>query len=240
MSDPTWTVLIPTLGQRGDKLRRLLDVLLPQLEPYGKRARVLALWNNGEYPVSVIRQTLLRATSTKYFNFVDDDDLVPEYYAREIMRALEYNPDYLGWPTRYYVDGRYSQTIDNSLTYGAWCTINNMLRRDISHTHTMRTSVGQLADFRYAMKGRAEDRVWVRQVRDSRLLKREVYIDRIMYHYYYSRSESDTWRQRNRIRRVYKRPVISHPNFEWYEGKMLPRSTHNERRRNGMYASRQS
>lgn len=218
---PTWTILVATLGQRSAKFKRLMNTLLPQLKPYGKRAKVVALWNNGETSLSAIRQTLLMSVDTDYVNFVDDDDMVSEYYVDRVMQALEYEPDYIGWPTQYYVDGQSAFTIDNSLKYGSWHTRNGKLYRDISHTHTMLTSVAQVADFRVVRRYRAEDYAWVKQVRQSKLLRREVYIPEIMYHYYYSRSESDTWRKPSRIRKVHQRSEINHPNFEWYNGILL-------------------
>lgn len=220
---PTWTILIPTLGQRHAELKRLLDVLLPQLESYGDRVRVVAMWNNGEFPLATIRQTLMMSVSTTHVCFIDDDDLVPEYYARDIMRALEYDPDFVGWQVECVYDGHESQMGYHSLRYGSWYNEGEKLYRDITHTDVMRTKIAQTADFRRVRRYRAEDRVWANQLRESGLLRREVYIDRVMYHYLISSTTGETWRHPRRIERRHKhvRLSVDHPNFEWYEGKML-------------------
>lgn len=220
---PTWTILIPTLGQRSAELKRLLDVLLPQTEPYSGRVQVVALWNNGEIPIATIRQTLLMSAQSSHISFIDDDDLVPAYYVRDIMRALEYDVDYVGWVVEIRYPERGSQLAYHSLQYGEWYTRDQKLYRDITHTNVMRTSIAKTADFRQSRRYKAEDRIWSVQLRKSRLLVREVYIDRIMYYYLYDPKSSDTWRDPRRVHRNRKfTPLqIDHPNFTWYRGEVL-------------------
>lgn len=245
MSDPTWTILIPTLGQRAEKLRGLLDVLLPQLEPFGKRVRVLALWNNGEHSLPAIRQALVSATTTDYLCFVDDDDMVPEYYASEVMRALAYGYDYVGWIVQYRPGNEHARLCYHSLQHGGWFERNGSLYRDLSHINPIRTDIAKRVDFRRARRHRAEDRVWVDQVRDLKTVRREVYIERVMYYYRYSHTESDTWRYPRRIKRGGFKPLkIDHPNFTWYqEGAVSERAIPAQQSRlrarsRGVYSSR--
>lgn len=227
---PTWTILVPTLGQRSAQLKRLLDVLLPQLEPYGSRAQVVAFWNNGEYALTCIRQTLVMATETDYLCFMDDDDLPPAYYVQEVMRALEYDPDYVGWIVECAHPRRQSQLAYHSLQHGGWFQRDNKLYRDYSHVNPIRTSIARRVDFRYTPRYRPEDRYWAAQLRRLRAARREVYIDRIMYHYLYVPGESDSWRSPRHIKRGrYERLSVSHPNFRWYTGSMLSEHTHPSR-----------
>lgn len=237
MNDPTWTILIPTLGQRADKLRRLLGVLLPQVESYGSRVQVVALWNNGEYALTRLRQTLVTSVTTDYLCFIDDDDMVPKYYVRDVMRSLEYKPQYIGWIVECLHTGRNSQLAYHSLRYGSWYNTNEGLFRDISHVNPIRTDIAQQADYRNTPRYRAEDRRWADQVRGLGVLNTEVYINRIMYHYHYSPTESDTWRNPRRVRRGrYERLSVDHPNFKWFAGKVLSERTHASRSR-GQYSS---
>jgi len=219
---PTWTILIPTLGQRSAQLKRLLDVLLPQLEPFGDRARVVGLWNNGEVPLTHIRQTLVVTAKTDYVCFIDDDDLVPDYYASDVMRALEYDPDYVGWIVECAHPRRQSQLAYHSLQHGGWFQRDSKLYRDYSHVNPIRTSIARRVDFRHTPRYRPEDRHWAAQLRRLRAARREVYIDRIMYHYLYVPGESDSWRSPRHVRRGKYAPLdIHHPNFEWYRGEVL-------------------
>lgn len=218
--EPTWTILIPTLGQRRDTFERLLNHLLPQLEPYGGRFRVEALWNNGEWPLGVIRQKLLDSVTTDYVSFIDDDDMVADFYAEEVSRALQSRPDSVGWIAQCYSDGRRFKKAYHSLEYRTWRGDGkgkgtNALYRDFSHTNVIRNDLAQQGRFDVTRPGEAEDLTWVAQLRGK--LIREVYVNRIMYHYYHSRANS-TWSQRygNIDRGPHQRLTIGHPLFGWH------------------------
>lgn len=239
MNDPTWTILIPTLGQRSEQLRSLLDVLLPQTDAYGPRVRVMALWNNGEYPLPTIRQTMVEATSSDYLCFVDDDDMIPDYYVSEVMKALDSRPDYVGWIVQYRPGQEHARLCYHSLKYGGWFEKTGSLYRDISHINPIRTDVAKRVDFKKTRQFRAEDRVWVDQVRALRTLKREVYIDQIMYYYRYSHTQSDTWRYPGRIKKGPFEPLdVRHPNFDWFRGDVMTPRAHYSQRSSGPRARR--
>lgn len=216
MPEPTWTILIPTIGQRAASLRALLGRLLPQTEPYAGRVRVLAAFNNGSPALPEIRQRLVEATTTEYLSFVDDDDMVSEDFVSSVMGALETNPDYVGFRVNYLADGRHRGIIDHSLKHGGWREERNPYRwlRDITHINPMRSAVARAADFRVAGAGQIEDRPWVEQVRNSGLLETEVHIPRPLYDYQWSRRGS-AWQRPERIRQGIARPDITHDNFRW-------------------------
>jgi hypothetical protein len=216
---PTWTILVPTLGQRAGLFERLMAALLPQLDPYEGRVRVVAWWNNGEPTLADIRQELVLSTTTDYLSFADDDDLVPDYFVAEVMRALDERPDYVGWQTHYTANGRDHGLVDHSLRHGGWYERKNpyALLRDITHINPMRTEVAKRGDFRQGVRtGRPEDRPWVEQIRVTRQLKREVYIDKIMYEYLW-RQDTSAWRKPHLIdRRPERRPHVASPYFSWH------------------------
>jgi hypothetical protein len=212
---PTWTILVPTLGQREHLFARLLGVLLPQLDEHEGRVRVLAWRNNGQPPISEIRDALLAAAGSDYVSFIDDDDLVPEYYVAEVVRALAERPDHVGFKIEYSTDDQHREIVDHSLRWGKWGrTHDGRLHRDVTHIDPVRTDIAVLGRFR-VRPGRAEDRVWVKQVR--RHLATEVYIDKIMYYYLY-REDTTAWREPEAIKHVAGRPVIEHPHFAWHPG----------------------
>lgn len=214
MTAPTWTILIPTLGQRGPLFARLLDALLPQLPTHGGAVRVLAWWNNGSPRLADIRQALVHAVRTDYLSFVDDDDLVPDYFVDEVIQALASRPDYVGWRTLYHVDGEPNATVYHSLRHRRWHQDRHGIYRDITHLNPVRTELAGRADFRRARPGRAEDRVWVDQMRPH--VRTEVYIDRVMYLYLWSPAVT-AWQHPDRISRgPYVRPVIDSPHFAYH------------------------
>jgi hypothetical protein len=221
-STPTWSIMIPTLGQRRDLLKRLLDHLLPQLEPYQGRFRVTALWNNGEWRMGVIRQKLLDSVDTDYVSFIDDDDMVADWYASEVEQALSSEPDMVGWIAQCYSDGRPTYRAIHSLEYSEWSAPRRakgknakMLYRDFSHTNVLRTAIAQLARFDVTRPGEAEDLTWVQQIRGK--LARQVFVNKTMYHYYWSRTGS-TWAQKyGNITASPHQPLeVDHPCFSWH------------------------
>jgi cephalosporin hydroxylase len=216
VTGPTWTILIPTIGQRAPLFARLLDRLLPQLDAYDGRVRVLAFWNNGEPSLGEIRDSLLSAVTTDYVSFIDDDDLVPEYFVAEAMAAIDQRPDKVGFKVAYYVNGKLEEVADQSLRYDRWHrSVEGVLCRDITHVGPIRTTIAKQGQFSLARRGRAEDRVWVKQVRPY--TRTEVYVDKIMYDYLF-RPDDSSWQPGSVIVPTGARPVIDSPHFAWHEG----------------------
>lgn len=218
MPSPTWTILIPTIGQRAASFRALLDRLLSQTEPYAGRVRILAGFNNGSPPLPELRQRMVEAVATDYLSFVDDDDMVSPDFVSAVMSALEQRPDYVGFQVNYFADGRLRGVIDHSLRHGGWREEKNPYRwlRDITHINPIRSEVAKAARFDVVAGGQVEDRPWVAQVRNSGSLKVETYIPRPLYDYLWSRRGS-AWQKPDKIRQGIARPAISHPHFSWME-----------------------
>jgi len=213
-TSPTWTILVPTLGQRGPLFRRLLDVVLPQLDEHAGRVRVLAWWNNGSPSLGEVRDGLLAEAESEYVSFIDDDDLVPEYYVAEVVNALASRPDHVGFKIEYSTNGEQVEVVDHSLRWRKWGrSADGMLYRDFTHLDPVRADFARFGSFARARAGRAEDRVWVKQVRMH--LVTETYIDKVMYRYLF-RDDTTAWARPAEIARKSGRPTIDHPLFSWH------------------------
>src|SRR5678815_4205507 len=101
----TWTILIPTLGQRSEYLCQLLDGLLPQVAK-ARGVKVLAYWDNGEVDIAHKKQALLDAADADYVSYVDDDDTVSPDYVSSIVEAMQFRPHMVGLKMQVYKDGR--------------------------------------------------------------------------------------------------------------------------------------
>lgn len=221
---PSWSILIPTLGERALLFRRLLDGLLPQVEAAGGRVSVVGWFNNGTPSLPRIRQAMVESTTTDYLSFVDDDDLVSPDFVERVLEALATWPDYVGFQVQCYSDGAPTGIAYHSLQHRGWT--NNAAAgrylRDISHINPIRTKIAQTADFARARAGRPEDRMWADQLRRGRALKSEVVVDKILYHYLYSTSREpglgSRWRRPGEVQRADLRPEISSPYFSWSPG----------------------
>jgi hypothetical protein len=215
---PTWTILVPTLGERRALFERLMAALLPQLDPYAGRARVVGWFNNGSPSLPKIRQTMVQSADTDYVSFVDDDDLVAPYFVDEVMEALADRPDYVGFQVQCYSDGAPTAVAFHSLEHRRWKNYPGRYERDISHINPIRTALARRARFDRVGAGIAEDRAWAEQLRHAKVLRTEVVIPRIMYHYLYSTSrtpgEGSRWQINRKIHHG-ERSEIAHPHFTW-------------------------
>lgn len=210
---PTWSILVPTLGERRPLFERLMRGLLHQTEKHDGRVQVIGWHNDGSPSLPKIRQTMVTSAVTDYVSFVDDDDLVSPYYVDAIVAALETRPDYVGFQVQCYSDGAPTAVAYHSLEYRRWRNLASRYERDISHINPIRTALARKADFTKTGPRRAEDRAWADQLRRSRLLRTQVVIPRILYHYLYAPATS-RWQAPKTIRPG-ERSEITHQNFTW-------------------------
>jgi hypothetical protein len=207
---PLWKILIATLGQRGPRLRRLLDGLLPQLDAYAGQVRVTALWNNGERSLGEIRQGLVEHADAEYISFIDDDDTVPNFFVGRVMNALATRPDQVGWQMQCWQDGQRLKPTYHSKRFRGWFNDDTGYYRDVSHLNPVKHDIALRCDFRRGEP--PEDVSWVTQARE--LINTEVYINAVMYDYHASSSDS-TWRGDVQPG-TYDRLVVDHPYFSYH------------------------
>lgn len=230
---PTLTIAIATLGQRRDRLARLLRGLMPQVDAAGGRARVVAFWDNGEIDLATKRQALVEACTTEYLCFVDDDDTVSDDYVPAILAALETRPDFVGLQMMVYRDGSPLKVAELSLRYDSWHETEERYCRDITHENPMRTEIVRTVDFRHKAPGDPEDAPWAAKLRASGLLKTEVMIDRVLYHYWWCPSTSAWGKRRGRVVRNadptgqrWRPPLVRSQWFSWHPRSILKRGQH--------------
>lgn len=209
---PTWSILVPTLGERRPLFDRLMSGLLPQLDAHDGRVQVVAWHNDGSPSLPKIRQAMVNATTTDYLSFVDDDDLVAPYYVEAIVAALETRPDYVGFQVQCYSNGVPTAISHHSLEFRRWRNLPHLYERDISHLNPIKAPVARRVDFTLAGT-RAEDRAWADQIRKARLLRTQVMIPRVMYHYLYETGGS-RWEKPRTIRSG-ERSTVTHPYLTW-------------------------
>lgn len=218
---PSWTILVPTIGERAALFTRLMTALLPQTQRYDGRIRVAGWFNNGVPSLPEIRQRMIDTASTDYLSFIDDDDLVPEYFADEAVKALAGRPDYVGWQVQCYSDDVPTAISYHSLKNGPWRNTPGRYFRDISHINPIKTPLARKGSFRRTRPGGAEDRNWADDLRRAKVLKTEVTVDRIMYHYLYSTNRTpglgSRWERPRDIFTGADRPETTHPNFAWMD-----------------------
>ncbi len=87
------SILICTLHRRKEYLKRLVEILKPQIT---NDIEALASIDNGEKSIGDKRQRLLEDATGEYIAFIDDDDIVSHNYINLVLKAVENKPDVIG------------------------------------------------------------------------------------------------------------------------------------------------
>lgn len=231
MSAPTWTILVPTIPRRAALFARLMDRLLPQLDLHCGRVVVVGWLNEGTPRLGELRDAMVDwadlQLGAEYVSFVDDDDLVPDYYVTTVLAALGHRPDHVGFQVDYWKNGERQGLIEHKLSHGRWgARVRRptdppggklVIFRDFTHIDPIRTSIARRGRFADAPPHAMEDRAWVRSVRPH--LKTEVYIPRPMYTYFWTPAESAWDRPGAQLGSdafTHLRPEYVSPYFTWH------------------------
>lgn len=215
MSAPTWAILIPTIGQRRELFQRLMTRLLPQLDPYDGRVRVIGWFNEGRPMLGDLRDQMIRDAGTDYISFVDDDDLVAEDYVAEIVNALTSEPDHVGFRLEFSTNGIGREVVEHSLKWGRWgrSSETGMLYRDFTHIDPIRTEIAAKGSFSTIRPHHAEDRKWVKSLRG--LLHTEEFVPKVLYHYEWDERVT-AWQRPHMLDLTNGRHPVEHPHFSWH------------------------
>lgn len=201
------SILVPTLGWRRAQFHRLMDALLPQVER--NNIEVVAYWNNGEKSIGELRQALLEDARGEYVCFIDDDDMVPDWYCDEIFWNL--GKDYVGFEVELFNEGKKMPRVFHSIRYGVWHEDETGYYRGVTHLNPIKRELALKGDF--GKHGIGEDENWSRTV--TPFVRTENYIDKIMYYYYHSNEHTAFGgKPRKPVRHL--RPEIKHPQFRFH------------------------
>lgn len=204
------SILIATLGHRDKQFIALVDHLAELIGD--KPVEIVAYWNNGERSIGEIRQALLEAAKGEYICFIDDDDVVPEYYIDKIFQAIWNGPDYIGFKVELRNNGQLMPPAFHSIRYDKWSADGDGYYRNVTHLNPIKRELALLGKFAgYA----GEDGNWSAQVYPH--VRTENFIDLTMYYYMHNSLES--FFTGNRGRAVYKRPGLIYPCFRYIGAK---------------------
>jgi glycosyltransferase involved in cell wall biosynthesis len=176
----TLSILICTLPERTSKLRRLLNVLQPQVDAFSDRVGYRINDAGRNMPTGTKRNQLIAMTQSDYFVFIDDDDVIMPNYVKRIVHAMDLYPDVItfrGWMTTNGTDRR-NWTIKLGSKYEER---DGHYYRWPNHIVPMRREA--IKDVRFPDIWVQEDYQWSKRIHDLKLLKTEIHIDQELYHY---------------------------------------------------------
>ena len=203
------SILIPTVGRRNDKFVRLVESLTTQIKR-PNQVEIIAYWNNGELSIGEYRQALLREALGEYVCFIDDDDTVPDYYVKEILKAL--GKDYVGFEVRLFNDGVEAKKVVHSLSHGIWHEDEHGYYRGVTHLNPIKRTIALQGTF--SQNGAGEDAAWAKAV--SSYTHTENYIDKVMYLYWHDNSDTHFGGDCRKHSKIYRRPAIKNKNFRYH------------------------
>lgn len=213
MSAPILSILLPTIVGRAEQFARLHAHVQSQAQ--GKPVEILSQCDNKEISIGKKRQQLLERATGDYVVYIDDDDWIADTYVDDILAALATGPDCVGFLIRCTTNGKNPVMAKASLQYREWGeNVDGFAHTRAPYQKTpVRRNIALLVgfpDLRYA-----EDRAYSRGL--VKHLKTEVFIDKVLYEYRYTRenfaqkygfTRAGAARVLNRGRRDYRgRPV---------------------------------
>lgn len=176
----TLAILICTLPERADKLKRLQNILLPQVERSHGFVSVHYHDAGRTMPTGTKRNWLIAQSTSDYFCFIDDDDVISSHYVASIVSAMAENPDVITFNGYMTTDGKNRQNFTIRLG-SEYETRNNHHYRWPNHLCVMRREKVQRVKFPDVWQ--QEDYQWSKKIHDLKLLKTEVHINQDLYHY---------------------------------------------------------
>ena len=178
-----WSILIPTLVERSDKLTQLLTSI------HEKRQRICPTLkiefciscDNREKSVGLKREELLKGAKGKYMSFVDDDDDLTDAYFEDALACIQrgFHVCRLRGQMSQYT---FAHSIENKLTDPM--ARDEVFLRPPNHLNVMLTDIGNLIRFKDASRG--EDLDWTIRLAKTGFLRSEYQSDYSRIHYIYN------------------------------------------------------
>lgn len=175
------SILICTLEEREGKLKRLLDVLNPQIN---ENVEIIVKSDSGQMSIGTKRNALLHEATGEYISFIDDDDLVSDNYVTKILEAIKTNPDCCGLKGTITFQGQCPKTFIHSIQYKNWFEENGIYYRCPNHLNPVKRELALQTSFKEISFG--EDRDY--SIRLSPLIQKEEMIEDHIYYYLYEKS----------------------------------------------------
>lgn len=180
------SILICTTPDRREMFLALYGFLREQAE--GKPVEVLFHEDNKEISVGKKRQGLLEKAAGDYIVFVDSDDMVHPDYVDDILHAVTYDPDCVGFKIK--CEGTEGKTAKASVIYKNWA--ENVDGFDYVRSPYHKTPVKREIALKVGFPDKRFGEDYDYSMGLVGLLKTEYFIDKELYIYRYKYEDPKT------------------------------------------------
>lgn len=189
------SLLIPTIESRRHLFSQLIEELNAQIRAsrWASQVEVLHYLDNGQHSVGHKRNELIDRASGLFVAFIDDDDNISLDYVARVCEAIDRNPgiDCIGIRGIITFRGSHQREFIHSLRHSDYFSREHTYYRPPCHLNPMRREIA--ARYRFPDVSYSEDIGWALQIRRDGALKREEFIDSVLYYYRSRRAWSYQW-----------------------------------------------
>jgi glycosyltransferase involved in cell wall biosynthesis len=186
-----FSILIPTLEGRRERFDLLYQKLSKQIAENSLSGEVEVAYflDNMEHSVGFKRNKLIERAKGKFVAFVDDDDDISDDYVHLICNAIKKNPDIdcIGIKGIITFRGKDPRIFVHSLQYKQYFSRGSMYFRPPYHLNPVKREIAtkyMFEDISYS-----EDIDWAMRICRAGALKKEFFIDTVIYFYNSRRSQ---------------------------------------------------
>jgi hypothetical protein len=185
MAAPLFSILIPTLRSRRDQFQKLHTKLTGQIREHSldQEVEIASFVDDGEHSVGFKRNRLIEQANGLFVAFVDDDDDVSDEYVPLICRTVKENPeiDCIGIKGQITFRGKHPRIFIHSVRYQDYFTSGGVYFRPPYHLNPIRRDIARR--YRFEDISYSEDIDWAMRLCRDRALRREVFLDQVIYFY---------------------------------------------------------
>lgn len=185
------SILICTLHKREKIFNELYEYINLQINKnhINNDVEILFDCDNKEKAVGGKRNDLLNRAAGDYIVFIDDDDWIHEDYVLGVIKAIESNPDCIGYEGYMTSSGIFTKKFKISKDFN-WDEDINYYYRHINHISPVKRNIALQIGFDNSNCG--EDYRYSMNLKNSKLLNSEVYIPKDMYIYRWDKNNTET------------------------------------------------
>ncbi len=180
------SILIPTIQSRQAQFKILNKKLERQIAENSlcDKVEIVCFLDNKNHSIGFKRNKLINTAKGKFVVFVDDDDDVSDDYVLLIYRAIINNPDIdcIGIKGIITFRERMPRTFIHSLQYKEYFSKGKTYFRPPYHLNPIKHEIAKRYSFEEI--NYSEDIDWAMKILNDNVLKKEYFINKVIYFYY--------------------------------------------------------